>query len=582
MPIKFKCPHCHRSLNVKDGLAGKRAACPACKKGLTIPAPTAAPADVEALAAAALFDEPAAQQAAKPAATIDLTCPFCDEAVQFTADLGGKQAPCPQCRRIVRIPMPSKSEAKDWRAVDTRLPSGARRDEDPGTDTSWGSTSRPGTVSREALEEAQALPAQREKVTVKQWIWRGVWVAGGLAVLIVGWIVYQNYLSKSLQDQAIAQAVGYAEGKEKVKLTPEATAEVYRALGEYHLLGNEIDKASDAFGKARAAFQNGRASVFERDAVLADIALSQVGLGGNSKQVADKVRLDWDDVYRLLQQTLQQIPVPEARLDALRRVCQDLVRRDQSAIAVGLADSIGKLEQAASDEDGKDKRKNLRLAALYWALREPSKARSFFSEPEEKGSDLASRFAYEIWVKKAAKNPELKDARKFFTEAQESLVPDRLQCLLTVAVVAHEQDQAKVACGCLQDAAALVRTVKEKTPLSPWVLLPLGRLAVVMNQTAEAQTFAQALSQPALGRFHLEQYRLQLQEGADPGAESWSRAVPNKDSLAQALALELYARHKARQGSGTAVLDSIQGVEPEKARPLGYVGVLLGIRDKSR
>jgi uncharacterized protein YbaR (Trm112 family) len=56
MPIRFPCPHCKRGLSVKDHLAGKRAACPACKQPLTIPAASAAPAaeDVEALAAAAL------------------------------------------------------------------------------------------------------------------------------------------------------------------------------------------------------------------------------------------------------------------------------------------------------------------------------------------------------------------------------------------------------------------------------------------------------------------------------------------------------------------------------------------------
>ena len=59
MTIKFPCPNCKKPLKVKEELAGKRAKCPACQKILTIPKPVAAPADVEALAAAALADKPA-------------------------------------------------------------------------------------------------------------------------------------------------------------------------------------------------------------------------------------------------------------------------------------------------------------------------------------------------------------------------------------------------------------------------------------------------------------------------------------------------------------------------------------------
>ncbi len=37
MGIKFKCPQCHKKLNVKSFLAGKRGVCPHCKAGLDIP-----------------------------------------------------------------------------------------------------------------------------------------------------------------------------------------------------------------------------------------------------------------------------------------------------------------------------------------------------------------------------------------------------------------------------------------------------------------------------------------------------------------------------------------------------------------
>src|SRR5919201_1810397 len=98
MSIKFNCPKCRRPFNVKDQYAGKKAQCPDCKQIITVPAaaPAAAPAspppDLEALAAAALADEP------KPAApveqrTIEFTCYYCDALVKVGVDLAGKQTP---------------------------------------------------------------------------------------------------------------------------------------------------------------------------------------------------------------------------------------------------------------------------------------------------------------------------------------------------------------------------------------------------------------------------------------------------------------------------------------------------------
>src|SRR5260370_35144869 len=100
MAIKFSCPHCRKALSVKDHLAGKKSQCPACKKTLTIPpaarAPIAMPADVEALAAAALADEPKAPSPAGAAATKEFKRYYCDEQAREGAEWAGKQAPCPE------------------------------------------------------------------------------------------------------------------------------------------------------------------------------------------------------------------------------------------------------------------------------------------------------------------------------------------------------------------------------------------------------------------------------------------------------------------------------------------------------
>src|SRR5262245_60284402 len=107
MTIRLKCPNakCQKVLVVKDELAGKRVRCPACKTSVSVAAPIAPPADLEAFAAAAFSEEPAAQKAAAEAAapkstqTIDFNCYYCDAELHLPAEQGGKQIPCPECKR---------------------------------------------------------------------------------------------------------------------------------------------------------------------------------------------------------------------------------------------------------------------------------------------------------------------------------------------------------------------------------------------------------------------------------------------------------------------------------------------------
>src|SRR5205807_2384941 len=157
--------HCEKPLSVKDHLAGKRAACPNCKKVLTIPAPVSEPADVEDFAAAALRDEPKAAEPPKETKTIEFNCPQCDEKVRLSVELAGKQSQCPECQRIIKVPQLVKTDPKDWRtAAQQRGPSAALGANQPAPEGAWGSTSA-GKVSRQALLEADVLPQEREKLT---------------------------------------------------------------------------------------------------------------------------------------------------------------------------------------------------------------------------------------------------------------------------------------------------------------------------------------------------------------------------------------------------------------------------------
>src|SRR5919109_1301458 len=102
MPIRLKCPHCKKGLAINDKMAGKKVLCPACKKPFSVPA---APADKP--------PPPA------PPPPIEFNCEYCDTRLKFDADMGGKKAPCtnPECRRIIKVPMPKIERPKDWREV---------------------------------------------------------------------------------------------------------------------------------------------------------------------------------------------------------------------------------------------------------------------------------------------------------------------------------------------------------------------------------------------------------------------------------------------------------------------------------
>src|SRR5205807_859867 len=143
--IFFRCPGCAKAFRVPDERAGLKTNCTRCKTLMTVPQtsePGGADA-IEALAGATLSGEfksselmPGAPstngsaEAKSVGGAIAMECPFCFEQVEFPPDKGGKKAPCPQCRRILQVPVAKDGKPKDWREVDNR-PSFARTDNTP-------------------------------------------------------------------------------------------------------------------------------------------------------------------------------------------------------------------------------------------------------------------------------------------------------------------------------------------------------------------------------------------------------------------------------------------------------------------
>ena len=269
MSIKFLCSHCLKVLSVKDQLAGKRGKCPHCGTVVLVPvpakpasapaaprpasapaasppaAPPAPPADLDALAAAALADEPKADGPPTAPTTIDFECPMCGEKLHLPLDLAGKRAPCPECRRIIKVPEPEKKDPANWRQATQSLPSAARRPEEKAPEGAWSSAAGAAMVSREALHDAGAIPEARALLTVRQRVVRYTWVAGVAVFVVVCAVLGYLKWAEAVEAKALDAALGYAESAAgQGELGRDGRAAIYRLAGDYFLRQRETGGAA--------------------------------------------------------------------------------------------------------------------------------------------------------------------------------------------------------------------------------------------------------------------------------------------------------------------------------------------------
>jgi DNA-directed RNA polymerase subunit RPC12/RpoP len=244
MAIRFTCSHCSRSLTVKDELAGKRGRCPYCKQVIVVPASRAtAPVrdprkpDAESLALAALglsssetVTGAETVSSSKPAPPIQVTCSWCDHQFEVEGTLAGKQTPCPECRRIVRVPAAQTQSPRDWRQA-ARAPTAAvLSQQQAAPEGAWGTATARSYVSQEALEEAEALPIEREPLTVGQWATRIGLALLALVALYAGYRWFTAHRAESWQRSWLAETQQFLENPQR---SPEQTLLVQLALMRY-------------------------------------------------------------------------------------------------------------------------------------------------------------------------------------------------------------------------------------------------------------------------------------------------------------------------------------------------------------
>ena len=363
MAIKFLCPGCKKVMSVPDEFAGKKGKCSHCGNVVTVPAPTrpvtaftpalpkpptpprpapakrpSGPIDLDAEAAAALRDEPKPEAAEVASATIDFNCPMCDAELHLPLDLAGKREPCPECRRIIKVPEPAKKDPANWRQTAPNLPSAARRPEEKAPEGAWGSTRAAATVSRESLQEAGAFPEAKELLTVRQRITRySIWSAAAIFFTVCAVLVWIKW-TQAREEQEVKLALDYAQsGPGKKELGRDGQAAIYRLAGEQALRTHKAGcavAAQDQFHRSLSLLgQAAGGSATERDALLQDLAEAETALGGSSDEVDAGVKLKWDDAQKEIRAALRDIRSPEAKLDGLREVAHSLGcqrRRDAS------------------------------------------------------------------------------------------------------------------------------------------------------------------------------------------------------------------------------------------------------------
>jgi hypothetical protein len=602
MPIKFKCPNpsCRKTLSVKDELAGKKAACPACKKVLTIPVPptVATPSppapgqDAEALAAHFLADEPKVTE--EEPKTIDFTCPYCDEELHLDVELAGKQAPCPECGRIVKVPQLVKQQKADWRGGAAGIPSGARRDTEPAPEGAWGSTTKT-VVSGDALEEAGALPSQRrEPVTLARWIMRGMLAAAAVGVLVVGVLLVISWLGGKRQEKLLAKAM---EALSANKVTGASGAVLHMAAGQYHLRRNEKDSIKPDKGNrgAKNQFEAARNRLRDRtpdcDALLIELAEAQLGMAGSPAEVTEGKRVSWADALKEAGLTLLSIREPQQRMQGLRQVTRLLIAKEQAPLARDLARQLGGPEplavvaleyfRAGQKEDA------ARFLETIKPTLQPRKGPTGKPLPVPLSVDVVALLVVlgDDKAVPAPKEDTLKDvvlvgkaagfawrgqpeeARKLIAKASSALV--RLEALVAAADAPSADNEAFTA-----DAIALA---EKKEGLPGWLMVRLVREGLHANVPEEKLLgLAQQLApkDPMRGWVEMPIFRARLARAEGKAEESLLELV-DKGTLAHAQACVELARHNTLKDNDT---DKAVDKWDEALRPFGYIGVALGLQ----
>jgi tetratricopeptide (TPR) repeat protein len=464
--IRIRCPNpkCRKPLGVKDELAGRKVACPACKHRLVIPVPKAAPANLEEFATQALSDEP--KPATKPVAppqTVDFNCPYCDEALHLQAEFAGTQHPCPECRRIIKVPELKVEKPKDWRELTKKGAAAYLKSNGDDLEGVQGDVRT--KVSTTALMEAGAVdkaPAPPPSLAARAR--RIAWGVGSLTLaLLVAWGIYQAR-SGAVSKRILANTLAEIK-KPDSKIPPLARAELLRGIGAVELKQGRRKEALEAYLQARAlADAEAKTDPIGHDLFLLSLALDQVNLSGSDDDVLHHRRYDWEKVLLELKDTVEKIRSADAQGWTARLLGTRLAAAGKPEMGVQLA--------RGSRDPAKDPKVKMLQVALILATNDADNikfAHELLPPPSaSRPLDFLTRAAY---AEGFARQGKLDDALKLVKERGGPF--DRLEAAL--AVIWALGDDPKGIAPFVEEAVKAAGELKQSVPT--WHALQLLRVS---------------------------------------------------------------------------------------------------------
>ncbi|MFL5342707.1 MAG: hypothetical protein ACJ8F7_21450 [Gemmataceae bacterium] len=630
MAIATECPNCHKTYNVRDEQAGKRVTCIGCHKPFVItpssvapapaapkpvPTPTSAkpaapkpvtkPVDADALAIAALKDEPPVKVAHQPAADVAgapiiVKCPHCDHQNRFEPRMAGKNAPCQneECRKIIKVPLPVKEEAKDWRTVKA-VPSLAKVEAEK-LEGAWGNVQTT-AVSRDALKEADAAAPE----VAEPWSWpkRISYAMASLAVvglLAVGgrWMWKRHSVGQQTDTMKLAL-------KDADKLKPEQA-------GLVNILAARLDahngKAKEALNRLKAARgQFAGATPAEQQLVQIEIADCMVELIGTPEEVKAGSRLDWekDKLHGELNNCIRSLKGAagedgqEMRAHAFRVLTRRFVERGRPDLLVAVAglipEEMGELLAASGLEmlslGQRAEAEKLAETASRGGVGGPSLIALWLAvgspdAPAEKTKRAQAEVQKIAPLPKTTPPPVARIgyaegfARQGKIEEGRSLAwgngkPDeRLRAGVAVAsaVIAAKPDDHKD----LQACAEMLDKDLKNQKVSGWLLYRLVGLSLKAGRPDLADRFAAAIGDAGLKAWgQYDALRARLRSSGQPADPEIAKSVGSPDRLAHLLAWAAVARQKAVTAGSSAAEKEVRNWDNDLSKRFGHAGIAL-------
>jgi hypothetical protein len=455
-------------------------------------------------------------------------------------------------------------------------------------------------VSQDALLEADAIPIEKEPVTVGVWIRRGIIAAVLFVALIGGALGFFSWMANNRLWGPFNAALA-AESK----LPPAHAASLQMGVGEFYFLRSDAPKGAEHFRNAYAKFAPPDDKTLpdaERDAVL--IALMFVIID-NGAETESNSQLDWSTVKKELERTLVRMSSVEARQTALRDVVTRLIASNQTEIALKLVEQMvpppepaspSPQEQADPGDDeskpqpSKAKQKThlhsplgaQQIALLYFlgGKDHNDKAHAIAHEPDPKAGDFGviARLGY---AEGKARKGQFEVARQIARASGNEM--HRFEASLAVAAIAQADKKTTEAKANAQDALKSFGDLQKPASNVPtWLLIQLTRACARGDMASQAKQVIEAIPEKDKGARALAQLELLLVQ-----LEATSGPVPvtllddyvtSKDTLAYAMVLERIARHNTRLGQRSEALALVNSLD-EVNRPFVQIGVALGMVD---